>query len=61
MKWELLSEGKDCWLCQNPIKPGEEITSDRIPFYFRYGKQKKKAKANDHVSFLVHHSCKFKE
>ena len=46
-----------CAICQHVMQVGEQVRTCSTPIPFRYGKQKKKAKANTHITLMVHVRC----
>lgn len=46
-----------CAICKYVMRPGEKVRTKLWPILFRYGKQRKKAKANTHYALMVHSEC----
>lgn len=43
-----------CYSCRKKFVEGDQVTTKTMPIPFRYGKQRKKAKANNCLTFMVH-------
>lgn len=57
-KVDPLSPTSYCFACGYLLKPGEEIWLKSIPIFFRYGKQRKKAKGNTNHVHKEHVKCR---
>jgi hypothetical protein len=56
-EWEAVQVAQPCYLCKGKMEEGDVVTTFRIPIPVRYGKQRKKLKADDHLTFAVHAWC----
>lgn len=46
-----------CYRCKHMFKEGDETFIYQKPIYFRWPKQRKKAKANTHNGLRIHLRC----
>lgn len=46
-----------CYRCKHIFKEGDETLIYQKPIYFRWPKQRKKAKANTHNGLRIHLRC----
>lgn len=46
-----------CFRCKQSLHAGDEVETVSLPILFRYGKQRKKAKANTHHTHVRHVKC----
>jgi len=60
MYFEYLQGGRTCYCCNESLA-NKEVAIKHFPIQFKYGKQKKKAKANTQNSFLVCKTCMEKQ
>jgi len=49
--------GMCCAVCKAIMQAGDKVRTHSKPIFFKWGKQRKKAKANIHVTLMVHSRC----
>jgi predicted nucleic acid-binding Zn ribbon protein len=51
--------GSYCHICKQLFKEGDVVCLRSREILFRFGKQRKKAKGNTHITLKVHENCNF--